>query len=124
MLLVFFGSGLGGLCRWGVYLGCTKFFGTGFPVGTVLVNILGCLAVGILIIPLAGKGAEREHWRLGLLIGFLGGFTTFSTFGRETVELSQDGNQTAAIGNVLLSVGLGLFAVWVGTRIGTRLMPG
>lgn len=125
MLLVFCGAGAGGLCRWGIHLGCERWLGRSFPFGTLTVNIVGCLAVGILAAVLAG-GAEpaREHWRLGLIVGFLGGFTTFSAFGRETVLLSTDGHNAAAIANIVLSVGLGLLSVWVGARIGARLTPG
>jgi len=124
MLLVFLGSGIGGLCRWGVFLASDRWLGKGFPVGTLLVNITGCLAVGFLAAFFAESDATREHWRLSIIVGFLGGFTTFSAFGKETFLLSSGGHQAAALANILLSVGLGLLAVWVGTRIGTRLMPG
>lgn len=123
MLLVFLGAGAGGLCRWGVHLGCEKWLGKDFPFGTLAVNIAGCLAVGILASMLAGSEPSREHWRLGLIVGFLGGFTTFSAFGRDTVLLSSQGNQAAAIANVLLSVGLGLLAVWLGAKVGARFVP-
>ncbi len=122
LLLVFFGAGAGGACRWGVQLACEQRFGKGFPAGTLIVNVLGCLAVGVLAGALAGPEPSREHWRLGLIVGFLGGFTTFSAFGRETVLLGSEGNHTAAVANIALSVGLGLLAVWIGARLGTRLM--
>lgn len=124
MLLVFCGAGAGGLCRWGVHMACDRWLGRSFPFGTLTVNILGCLAVGLFAAILAGGDAaepSREHWRLGLIVGFLGGFTTFSAFGRETFLLSSEGNNLAALSNILLSVGLGLVAVWLGAKLGTRL---
>ncbi len=122
MLLVFLGAGGGGLARWGVHLACVRLFGQGFPFGTVAVNILGCLAVGIFTATLVKDTAGQENLRLGLVVGFLGGFTTFSAFGRETFLLSTDGHTAAALANVLVSVGVGLLAVWLGMRIGLRLV--
>lgn len=120
MLLVFGGAGAGGVCRWWVHLACVRWFGHGFPFGTLLVNVLGCLLVGLLAAILAGDGASREHWRLVALVGFLGGFTTFSAFGRETFILGSGGQTPAALANVFLSVGLGLAAVWIGAKVGAR----
>jgi CrcB protein len=121
MLLVFAGAGTGGLCRWGIQMGCERWLGKGFPFGTLLVNIAGCLAVGFLAAILTESDAAREHWRLAIIVGFLGGFTTFSAFGRETFMLSSGGHQAAALANVLLSVGLGVLAVWVGAKLGASL---
>jgi fluoride exporter len=85
-----------------------------FPVGTFLVNVLGCLAAGIL-----GGLVERQHWfspdiRLLLFTGFLGGFTTFSAFGVETVFLLRRGEVWVALGYVLSSVICGLAFLWLG----------
>lgn len=121
MLLVFAGAGTGGLCRWGIQLGCERWLGKEFPFGTLLVNMTGCLAVGFLAAILTESDAAREHWRLAIIVGFLGGFTTFSAFGRETFMLSSGGHQAAALANVLLSVGLGVLAVWVGAKLGASL---
>lgn len=124
LMLIFFGAGAGGVCRWGLHQGCERWFGKAFPFGTLAVNVLGCLAVGFLAAAIVGAEPAREHWRLGLIVGFLGGFTTFSAFGRETVLLSSAGNNAAAMANVALSVGLGLLAVWAGAKLGGRLMAG
>jgi CrcB protein len=84
------------------------------PYGTLTVNIIGCLLIGIL----AGLSENRNllgpETRALLLVGVLGGFTTFSTFGNETVELLKDGTSIAAFSNVALHVCLGLVAVRVG----------
>ncbi len=88
-----------------------------FPYGTLTVNILGCLLIGLV----AGV-ADTRHMlspevRALLLIGLLGGFTTFSAFGYETISLARDERLFAGIGNVALHVGFGLLAVWVGYRL-------
>ena len=84
------------------------------PYGTLTVNITGWLLIGIL----AGLSEHRNllgpETRTLLLVGVLGGFTTFSTFGNETVDLLKDGKSIAAFSNVALHVCLGLVAVWVG----------
>jgi CrcB protein len=86
----------------------------GFPVGTVLVNIVGCFFIGLL----AGFTEHRQMFgpeaRLFLLIGLLGGFTTFSTFTHETLALARDAQYLRAAGNVLLQVLLGLIAAGIG----------
>jgi CrcB protein len=91
--------------------------GAVFPVGTLAVNVLGCLLIGILGAVFAGPHLVGEPWRMALLVGLLGSFTTFSTFGWETFELINDGQVARAGLNVLASVTLGLAAVWLGYRI-------
>ncbi len=88
--------------------------GFSLPYGTLTVNIIGCLLIGLL----AGFSENRNMFgpeaRALLFIGVLGGFTTFSAFGYETVDLLRDGKSMAAFSNVGLQVSLGLAAVWVG----------
>jgi CrcB protein len=88
-----------------------------FPLGTLLVNVTGCLLIGYLGTLFAGPAVVREEYRLALLIGLLGGFTTFSTFGYETWALLSDREWGLAGANVLLSNVLGLGAVWLGHRL-------
>jgi CrcB protein len=88
-----------------------------FPLGTLLVNVTGCLAIGYLATLFAGPALVREEYRLALLVGFLGGFTTFSTFGFESFALLSDREWGLLGANVLLSNGLGLVAVWLGHRL-------
>jgi CrcB protein len=85
-----------------------------FPIGTLVVNVVGCLVIGFL----GGMADLRQLFgpqaRLFLFIGLLGGFTTFSTFAYETFQLGQDGQTIRALANVLLQVVLGCTAAWVG----------
>jgi CrcB protein len=92
-----------------------------FPFGTLCVNVLGCLLIGVLHAILTGPILMREEYRFGLTVGLLGGFTTFSTFGLETFHLLTDGQWRYATLNVLLSCLLGLAAVWLGYRVALRV---
>ncbi len=95
--------------------------GPWFPYGTLAVNVTGCLLIGLL----AGFADTRQllspETRAFLLVGLLGGFTTFSAFGLETVTLMRQGEVAAGLGNVALQVALGLAAVWVGLTIAQRV---
>ncbi|NEM98321.1 fluoride efflux transporter CrcB [Pontibacter burrus] len=86
---------------------------TQFPVGTLVVNIVGCFLIGI-VFGLFAKGTLSDEWRLFLATGVLGGFTTFSAFSGETISLLQGGQYWPAIVYVLASVLLGLLATFIG----------
>lgn len=85
-----------------------------FALGTLGVNVLGCLVLGFLGGYSDRLGPLSQETRLFLCVGALGGFTTFSTFGYETMSMLRDGHMLHAIGNVGVSVVAGLFAVWLG----------
>ncbi len=85
-----------------------------FPYGTLTVNVVGCLLIGALMGLVESRQLFGPEIRAFLLIGLLGGFTTFSTFGYETMALIRGGETVAAVANVSLQVGLGLAAVWSG----------
>lgn len=91
-----------------------------FPVGTLFVNVIGCLIIGSLGALFAGPHLIREEYRAAVLVGVLGAFTTFSTFGWETFSLLNAGQIRLAVVNVVLSNGVGLAAVWIGYRLGER----
>lgn len=92
---------------------------TRFPWATLLINIAGSFLIGWLMTRLGGLEPVAEaRWRALLVVGFCGGFTTFSTFSWQTLEQIQRGEWTAAVLNVLLSVTLCLLAVWLGCRLG------
>ena len=86
--------------------------------GTLVVNALGCLLFGVLWAVLVHRSAVSNVQRLGVFVGFLGAFTTFSTYAFETVEFSRTGHWGAAAGTVLAHNGLGLPAVWLGFHLG------
>lgn len=88
-----------------------------FPLGTLVVNILGCFAIGIVAGIADARGALHPHARVFLTIGLLGGFTTFSAFANETLDGFRGGVPVLALANIVLSVGLGLLAVWAGRAV-------
>lgn len=94
---------------------------TQFPYGTLAVNVIGCLLIGLLGGLAEYRGVLDPGQRLFLLIGILGGFTTFSTFAFETFELAQDAETLKAITNTLLQVVLSFGAAWLG-YVAARLM--
>src|SRR5258707_12096194 len=112
-LLVFFGGGLGATLRHLVNLTCARCIGTGFPWGTFIINITGSTVMGLIAGYLAFKGEASQPWRLFLMTGILGGFTTFSAFSLDTAMLYERGAIGLALfyvlGSVVLSIA-GLFA--------------
>ncbi len=116
-LFIFIGSGAGGLLRYSVSGWAQRWANGVFPIGTLVVNVTGCLLVGFLAAALSGWAIVREEYRVALLIGLLGGYTTFSTFGLETFALLNDGQTWRAILNIAASVVLGLAGVWAGFRL-------
>lgn len=123
-VLVMAGGALGSLCRYAVQGWAQKAVYGSFPVGTLLVNVIGCFLIGVLNMLFTGPIAIPVEYRVGVLVGLLGGFTTFSSFGWETFALANDGQSLSALTNVLASVGLGMAAVWLGYRIAERLYGG
>ncbi len=118
-LLIFIGSGLGGVLRYLFGTSVQKLAnGWIFPIGTLCVNTLGCLLVGLLAQLVESKGLFPRDQRLFIFVGFLGGFTTFSSFGYETVQLLRDGQWLYASCNAFLQVLLGLVCVALGYFLG------
>ncbi len=119
--LIAVGGGLGSVLRYLVSGWGQRLSSGTFPWGTLIVNIAGCFFIGLLNALFSGPLLIRQEYRVAILVGVLGGFTTFSAFGWETVSLATDGGTARALLNVLLSVGLGLTAVWFGLRLGQKL---
>lgn len=88
-----------------------------FPYGTLTVNLLGCFAIGFLSQLAEARGAFRPETRALVFIGLLGGFTTFSSFGNDTLNLLRDGETFNALANVGANVILGLLLVWLGRAV-------
>lgn len=119
LLLVGLGGFLGSISRFVMAGACNRFSpALGFPVGTLTVNILGCFLIGLLYGLAETRSLLSPDIRIFLFIGVLGGFTTFSTFGFESLALLKDGNILKASANIGLHVFLGLAAVWVGDNLG------
>jgi len=112
-LLVFVGGGLGSLLRHIVNVVCPRFLGSDFPYHTFIINITGSTVMGLIAGYLAFKGAASQPWRLFLMTGILGGYTTFSAFSLDAALLYERGELGLAaayvIGSVVLSIA-GLFA--------------
>ncbi|HKH34310.1 MAG TPA: fluoride efflux transporter CrcB [Beijerinckiaceae bacterium] len=115
-LVVFLGAGIGGALRHGVNVGAARLFGVGFPSGTLAVNVIGGVAMGVLAGWLAMKAGETwtQSLRLFLATGVLGGFTTFSAFSLDAVVLWQRGESIAAGAYVLASVALSIAGLLAG----------
>jgi CrcB protein len=127
LLLVACGGGLGAAGRYGLDLAVRQWWpslAARFPVGILLVNVLGCLAFGVLVGAGGGIGALSAERRLFLLTGVLGGFTTFSTFGHDTAQLLGSGHGGLALVNALASVILGVVAVFAGLWLGRMATGG
>ena len=91
-LYVFIGGGIGSLLRYLISLFCTRFFGSGFPFGTMTVNLTGCFLIGFLFSLSTETRYLPPSGRIFLITGFLGGLTTFSSYGLESANLALQGN--------------------------------
>ncbi len=114
------GGALGAISRWGLhYLIDTKWGANHpFPWGILVVNVVGCFLFGWLFTLFEEKSWFSNTLQLAVFTGFLGSFTTFSTFGWNTLELLRTGHAAMALGNVGASVILGILAVWAGLLVG------
>lgn len=117
ILIIFAGSGLGGVVRYGMQSWVYKLYPFTFPLGTFVVNILGCFCIGIFA-ALSDKGnLLSPEWRLALITGFCGGFTTFSTFSFENMNLLRTGNYLFFGLYTVASLAFGLIAVFFGAFV-------
>ena len=114
LLLVFIGGGLGAMSRFLLTTALAGKLGN-FPLGTLAANFFGSLIMGLVVGLLAGR---FESVRLFVAVGFLGGFTTFSSFSAETIALIQNGQIFSATANVIVSVFASLAACFIGLKIG------
>ena len=116
-LITFLGAGLGGALRHGVNVGAARLLGYGFPFGTMIVNISGSLAMGLLAGYFGYRTGLNQHLRLFLTTGILGGFTTFSAFSLDSALLIERHGYAQAVLYVLASVVVSLVAVFAGLAL-------
>ncbi len=117
------GSALGGMARYGVGLLVARLLGSGFPWGTILINVVGSFIIsffGTLTLP-GGPFPAAMGLRLFVMVGICGGFTTFSSFSLQTLELAREDAWAAAFANIVLSLVLCLAAVAAGHLLAVRI---
>ena len=116
-LIVFLGGGVGAALRHGVNVASARLFGTGFPFGTLTVNVVGSLAMGLIAAYFPFKGDATQHWRLFFTTGVLGGFTTFSAFSLDVALLYERGQIGLAALYVLASVAVSIAGLFAGLTL-------
>jgi CrcB protein len=120
-LLVALGGSIGSVGRYWVGGLVQSLTGTGFPAGTLAVNVLGSFVVAMVMMLSLERNVVGAELRLFLTVGFCGGFTTMSTFSYETIALLRDGQVAFALGNVVATLVATLAAVWLGQTVGRLL---
>jgi CrcB protein len=114
LFIIGLAGAVGTVSRYALSSWTQRVAGGEFPLGTLAVNVVGCFFFGLLMEMALVSELLPKAWTIALSVGFLGAFTTFSTFGYETLRRLEGGDWVPAVGNVLLSVILGLAATWLG----------
>ena len=121
-IAIAFGGALGAVSRYWLHSVVQRFNDSGFPLGTFAVNVLGSLLIGIFFVLLAEKAQIAEQWRPVIVVGFLGGLTTFSTFSLDALLLFEQGHYNTALFYIISSVALCLIAAFAGMQISRVLL--
>lgn len=116
------GGSLGAVSRYWMSASTYQWLGQGFPYGTLMVNLLGSLVMGFLSVLLVHRFHVSEEIRIGLLAGFLGSFTTFSTFAMDTLQLAGNEAMFKAIVYILFSVLLCILGAWAGLSVAKQII--
>ena len=111
------GGAFGAISRYGLDRVIEQRTESSFPWSTFVINVSGCLLVGFLIAAIVDRGSAPDWLRAGLVVGFCGGYTTFSTFGQETLDLVEANESVVAVLYATASVVVGVLAVLAGTRL-------
>jgi CrcB protein len=117
ILLIGFGGGLGSIFRYLTTLFVNKYYSLSFPLATFITNVLGCLIIGLLLGAFEKYQLTNPDLKFLFVTGFCGGYTTFSTFANENVNLFHTNNSAIAFAYIGLSVLTGLFSVWLGLSL-------
>lgn len=117
IILVGIGGGIGSIFRYLTSVYAAKYFQTAFPLGTFAVNIIGCLIVGLLLGLFERQQLTNPDLKFLFITGFCGGYTTFSAFASENINLFQSGRSLTAFLYIAASVIVSLFAVWTGLSL-------
>jgi CrcB protein len=129
VIWVAIGGSLGALVRYGAGLAAGRYLGAGFPWGTLAVNVTGCFLMGIVLHLILGLEShsgdaltpavrwQLSLWRHGVAVGFLGGLTTFSSFGADTIRELQAGQIAVGLANIAANLLLSLVALWAGLAL-------
>lgn len=121
VLAIAAGGAVGSLLRFWMSNWVHSFADRSFPYGTLAVNVLGCLIMGFLFVLFIDRLSDNPILRAGILIGLLGGFTTFSAFSIETFNLIEQGAWTKAVANMSGSLLLCVGATWIGVLLGRQI---
>lgn len=116
------GGAIGSVLRFGLSSGLHGWFGRGFPYGTLAVNVLGSFLIGLLLVVITSHEHLSPLWRSFLMVGFLGAFTTFSTFSLESVELLQQGELVKSLLNIAGNLAVCLSVCWLGLHLGRTIV--
>ena len=119
-LVVLAGAGLGGLARYAAGSWIMTRFGGRFPLGTFLINITGSFLIGVLMTVFTERFQPHPNWRLFLVVGVLGGYTTFSSFEYESYQALREGARWMGLIYMTGSVALGYLGVWLGAMLASR----
>jgi CrcB protein len=114
ILMVALGGGVGAVSRYLISTWAAGKYGSGFPYGTLIVNVAGCFIIGAFMTLTTERIIVSPYWRLLITVGFVGGLTTFSSFSYETFKLLGDAEINYAMYNVALNMIVGFLATWLG----------
>jgi fluoride exporter len=120
-LIIAVGGAIGSMLRYWVGAYVSGRMGARFPYGTFVINVTACFLIGLVMTVLAEKTNWSPNWRYLIPIGFLGGYSTFSSFEYETFRVFQNNELLVAGLNITLSVGIGFLAVWLGVITGKAI---
>ena len=123
LVFIAVGGACGALARYGLSTHAHNLWASAWPLGTLVINASGSLLIGVVFVMLE-RAALHPDWRSVLMVGFLGAFTTFSTFGLQTIKQLEAGDLMGAFSNVALSLIICLCAVWGGIKIAKWVFQG